>query len=122
MYKIRFNLGKGENFMKWKITDPKGKVKYYDPKSVVILAVKVRLRNHPTIAKKIYDGANKTVCAWIDAQELTVFDKATCVLSNSVEVSYNPRKQPHWLLNGENADNQRFDVLFTNNNKCFIRQ
>jgi len=26
MYKIRFNLGRGENYLKWKITKPNGEV------------------------------------------------------------------------------------------------
>lgn len=120
MYKIRFNLGKGENFMKWKVTDPEGNHSYHDPNDVVILAVKVRLRNHPNVAQKIYDGAHKTVCAWIEARSVTIFEGSGATTNNSTEVSYNPRKAPNWQLNGLNADNQRFDILFTNENKCYV--
>ena len=38
-YKVRFNLGKGENFMKWKVTSPEGHVDYYDPNEHTLIMI-----------------------------------------------------------------------------------
>ena len=43
-YKIRFNLGRGENYLKWKVTSPNGAVNYYEPNKASWLTNKVLLK------------------------------------------------------------------------------
>jgi hypothetical protein len=110
--KVRFNLGKGANFMKWKVQYPNGNVEYYVPSEVQLIMKDCQLRNHKGVAKKIFDGANKTVCAWVLCDEIEIhtnnFAKFDLICDR---IKYNPRVQPNWLLNGEIADNQFVDVI-----------
>ena len=113
-YKVRFNLGRGENFMKWKVTSPEGDVNYYDPDYNTIIMSGCKLRNSPATAQKIHDGANKTVCAWIDADHVKVEVNDFQLLWNvDKELRFNPREQPHWVYVGDlpSLDNKQIDLI-----------
>ena len=116
-YKIRFNLGRGENYLKWKITSPNGDVNYYEPTEVCLHMENCKLVNQKGSAQKIFDGANKTVCAWIESETVTIFeplkDTLNLIPKNATKVSFNPRVQPNWVCDGEIVDKGRFDVLYT---------
>jgi hypothetical protein len=100
-YKIRFNLGRGENYLKWKVTSPNGDVNYYEPNDVCLHMENCKLVNQQGTAKKIHDGANKTVCAWIESETVTIFeplkDTLNLIPKNGTKVSFNPRVQPNWV-------------------------
>ena len=110
-YKIRFNLGRGENYLKWKITSPNGDVNYYEPTEVCLHMENCKLVNQKGSAQKIFDGANKTVCAWIESETVTIFHPLN--IAQGIKVSFNPRVQPNWVCDGEIVDKGRFDVLYT---------
>jgi len=115
-YKVRFNLGKGENYMKWKVMYKyKDNPPFYlDPKEVSLSMGGCKLMNQKGTAEKIKDGANKTVCAWIECQSLNITNpKYYNEVEDALKVSYNPRVNPYWTLNGENVDKQEFKELFT---------
>jgi lipopolysaccharide biosynthesis glycosyltransferase len=57
--KIRFNLGKGKNFMKWKVQYTDGTIEYHSPADVQLLMHDCTLKNHKKTAQKIFDGAKK---------------------------------------------------------------
>ena len=65
LIKVRFNLGAGKNFMKWKIERPDGIISYHSPKEVQLVMAGCVLKNQKTTALKIFKGANKTLCSWI---------------------------------------------------------
>jgi hypothetical protein len=110
-YQVRFHLGKGENHGKWQVKSMAG-VRYYDPATVSLTLLDCQLRNQRGTAQKIFDGANKDVCAWVDCNDLLV-DGATEV--HGVPVSYNPRVAPHWRNGaGENIDGKRIGLLRSN--------
>jgi len=100
-YKVRFHLGAGRNYMKWRIESTlTGNVGFYDPQRFVINMAKCRFVNHQKTAEKIHDGANKTVCAWIECAQVEV---AGCVegrkaFSADEIVHYNPRVAPYWYM------------------------
>ena len=110
-FKIRFNLGKGENFQKWRITDNTNNESFYlAPENFCLTLVKCTLRNQKGAAERIYEGSNKTVCAWIDCEDI--------LASSPTEVegeliSYNPRKAPYWTQEDKNVDGKKFDKLLT---------
>tara|TARA_R110000822_G_scaffold34517_1_gene98018 strand:+ start:1899 stop:2429 length:531 start_codon:yes stop_codon:yes gene_type:complete len=110
-YKIRFNLGRGENYLKWKVTSPNGDVNYYEPNNVCLHMENCKLVNQQGTAKKIHDGANKTVCAWIESETVTILEPLN--IAQGIKVSFNPRVQPNWVCDGEIVDKGRFDVLYT---------
>jgi hypothetical protein len=120
MYKVRFNLGAGENFMKWKITDPKGNHSYYEPSEVVIKMTGCFLRNQKGTAKKIHEGADKSVCAWVEAEAVEVLEQRQLQMAFD-KVSYNPRVTPNWVMNGENVDGETFEAMVSINRELFLQ-
>lgn len=112
--KVRFNLRRGKNYMKWKVQYPDGKVEYHSPTDVQLIMHDCVLKNHKTVSKKIFDGGNKTVCAWVICKSLTI-KKEQFIQVDTVgdRVRYNPRVTPHWTLNGENVDGMLIEQLFS---------
>ena len=117
-YKVRFNLGRGANYLKWKVTSPNGKVNYYEPNNVCLHMENCKLVNQQGTAQKIFDGANKTVCAWIECETLTIFEPLNNI-AQGIKISYNPRVQPNWVCDGEIVDNGRYDVLYSFENGVY---
>jgi hypothetical protein len=120
MYKIRFNLGRGDRYMTWKITYPSGAVRYYEPSEVVLKLRGCLLRNQRNGAQKIFDGHNKFVVAWVEAEEVEVLKQKQLQVAFD-KVSYNPRVAPNWVLNGENVDGCRFEVIVSINRELFLQ-
>lgn len=107
-YQVRFHLGKGENFGKWQVKGPGG-IQYHDPAKATLTMLDCQLRNQRGTAQKVHDGANKSVCAWVDCNELMVSGPVEML---GVPVSYNPRVAPYWRnFSGQNIDNRRIEVL-----------
>lgn len=119
MYKIRFHLAKGENHRHWQVKNTlTGEVRYYDPNKTYLQMQGCRLRNQPTTARKIHNGANKTVCAWVDCEVVEVKDSVPLFVKLDGELSYNPRTNPYWVDGtNTNSDNKEFDCLLTINRK-----
>lgn len=109
-YQVRLHLGKGEHFGHWQVKCGAG-VRYYDPAKASLTMLDCQLRNQPGTAKKIHDGGNKSVCAWVDCNELLVSGPVEMA---GIRISYNPRVAPYWRnLAGQCIDNKRVDVLRT---------
>jgi hypothetical protein len=103
-YKVRFNLGRGKNYMKWKVEGPEG-ISYHNPDEVQIVMQGCQLKNQKKTAEKINQGANKTVCAWVKCMAVDMQQPSTETWENLVQLKYNPRVLPHWFINeGENVD------------------
>jgi hypothetical protein len=110
-YKVRFHLAAGEYYRKWQVRQ-RSNVTYYDPEKVCLAMINCRLRNSRQIAQKIKEGANKTVCAWIECENLVV--QQISDPNQHTAITYNPKIQPHWVENGKDVDNKRYDYLYTN--------
>ena len=119
--KVRFNLGTGKNYMKWKIEYPDGEVKYLHPTDVQLNMHDCILKNYKTTAQKIFDGANKTVCAWVLCKEIEIrtenFQSET-----QNKIRYNPRVQPNWIYDGEIVDGKKFDNIISVDYGLYINQ
>ena len=110
--KVRFNLGRGKNFMKWKVQYPNGIVEYYSPIDAQLILKGCQLRNHKGVAKKIFEGGEKVVCAWVLCDEIEISTRKFLQLDTYCHrIKYNPRVQPNWLLNGEVVDNQKYEQI-----------
>jgi len=110
--KVRFNLGKGANYMKWKIQYPNGEIQYHSPSEVQLVMTNCQLRNHKKVAQKIFEGGEKVVCAWVLCEQIEIVTKDFKhydILSRKVK--YNPRVKPNWLLNEEIVDNHYYDSI-----------
>jgi hypothetical protein len=122
-FQVRFNLGKGKNYQKWKVSYPDGEVKYLEPTNVVLYMENCKLVNHKGTAQKIYDGSNKTVCAWIEADNVVVdYDSLEDNIPSGDGVSYNPRVTPNWVMNGENVDKQVVGNLITKDRAVYTNK
>lgn len=118
--KVRFNLSRGEMYMKWKVQFPTGEVKYLDPNKVRIEMIRCELKNSILSAKKIYEGGNKTVCSWVLCEILKVHNNKGFKDPELGEViTYNPRVSPNWLYKGIPSDGYKFDNIISNNNRLY---
>jgi hypothetical protein len=111
--KVRFNLGRGKNYMKWKIQSKTG-VEYHSPCDVQLIMKGCQLKNSRKTAEKIFNGMNKDVCAWVLCDSIDIkFDNFEKVWVKD-RVRYNPRKFPHWVNYFDNdVDNCQFDKIIT---------
>jgi len=119
--KVRFNLGTGKNYMKWKIEYPDGKIEYHHPTDVQLNMHDCILKNYKTTAQKIFDGANKTVCAWVLCKQIEIrtnnFEPET-----QNKIRFNPRVQPNWVYNGEIVDGKKFDSVISVDYGLYIQK
>lgn len=126
-YRVRFHLAKGANYMHWQITDnnSKGAREYYHPDKVEIVMYKAKLGNQPATARKIFEGQNKTVCAWVECDAVDINYKSSpnfqpIDTQELTQYKYNPRKNPHWFTDTDfNKDNSTFRKLTTKQNKIY---
>jgi hypothetical protein len=110
--KVRFNLGKGKNYLKWKVQYPNGEVEYHSPSDVQLVMRNCQLRNHKGVAQKIFNGGEKVVCAWVLCEQIEIVkDNFAYVDTIWDRIRYNPRVQPNWLFNGNIADNEYFGTI-----------
>jgi hypothetical protein len=118
--KVRFHLAQGENYMHWQVKYPDGETRYFNPENYQLVMFECKLHNQRGTAEKIcYEGQNKTVCAWIECDEIIV---STIIESNGgSRISYNPRVKPHWMdVDGNNIDKHTYHVIKSINNKLHI--
>jgi len=114
-WKVRFHLGAGKDFMKWKVENADLKsVHFYEPEKVQIRMTNCKLTNSPATAQKIFSGEiNKSPIAWVNCEKAEV-DETIDPVNLAERISYNPRKSPYWLdADGNIIDNFIFDHLIT---------
>ena len=110
--KVRFNLGRGKNYMKWKVQYTTGEVDYFKPTEVQLIMKGCQLKNHKVVAQKIFDGGEKVVCAWVLCDEIEIRTKNFAKIDLICDrIKYNPRVRPNWTLNDEVVDNEFVDVI-----------
>lgn len=112
-FKIRFHLAKGKHYLKWQVKYPSGAVRYYNPDEVTLVLENAFLRNQKATAKKIHEGAHKTVCAWVEADSVTIREGASEPSNRCVRVGYNPRVTPTWMIEGEIADKTSHPFIYS---------
>ena len=69
--RVRFHLGKGKHFRMWQIKgkDSEGKwlkTSYFPPEGTTVVMYGCKLVVRERAAQKIHEGANKSVCAWVE--------------------------------------------------------
>lgn len=113
MYKVRFNLGRGIRYLKWKVENLDTKVsEYYSPDDISLIMTECTLKNNRRIAEEILGGKNKRVCAWVLCEDVKVVSP---ILSDGTEISYNPKKLPYWTDGKLDLDETSHVYLHTNN-------
>lgn len=125
MYKIRFHLGRGDDFMKWQIKSETG-TQYISPDDVQLGMFNAKLRVQLGTSNKIHEGACKTVCAWIECEDL-MFDDPQEKKGNFGDyvkyhrVRFNPRNNPNWTDENNNiVNNEIFPLIITDERTLIV--
>lgn len=119
--KVRFNLSRGENYMKWKVMYNDGRVDYHHPAEVQINMFGCTLSNSRKTAEKIFSGeTTKVVCAYVKCEDVQVITDNFKTESNT-QIKYNPREMPYWNIDGKDVDGNYYEELFTIDYKVFLK-
>tara|TARA_R100001015_G_C4613568_1_gene169245 strand:- start:1007 stop:1414 length:408 start_codon:yes stop_codon:yes gene_type:complete len=131
-FRVRFHLGKGKNYKMWQVKD-RGvqrtpswvNTEYYNPEKCNIKMYKCKLGNQESTARKIFEGDNKTVCAWVDCDNIDIEYRKDPKFREVEEhvlthYKYNPKKNPHWFTEEDiNCDGKTFLILTTSKRKIY---
>ena len=101
--------------MKWKLEFDDGEVMFVDPEKSYIKMYGCTPTINPSTAKKIYDGANKTVCAKMRFEDIQITTPVVQLVAGTV-LRFNPRVSPNWMLQ-EYSLGKYGAVVFNNANK-----
>ena len=124
MYKVRFHLGRGDNFMKWQVKSADGNVvEYHEPEKRQIAMFNAKLKVQLGTSTKIHEGACKTVCAWIECDDFQVIGQPDLIKANRQDyyIRFNPRFNPNWLDESSNIiNNDEFPLIVTDDRSLFV--
>lgn len=117
MNKLRFHLAAGKNFMHWQVTTSNG-IQYFDPDTTQFRLTGCELKNNLRQATKIYNGGDKSVCAYVQFQIIEIVHGVEV----GEQVRYNPRVLPYWTLNWSThcIDNMILPELYTLGNSICL--
>ena len=115
--------------MHWQVKDfhSAGAIEYYSPETCSLELTNCTLRNNPNTAMKIFNGQNKTVCAWVECDMIDVHYKRDPAfqeppIETMDNFKYNPRKHMYWFTETiVNADNKDVKKMFTDNRALYGR-
>ena len=121
--KVRFNLGRGVNYFKWKVEFP-DRVEYYSPTEVQLVLGKCELKNNRKTADKIFAGEHKQVCAWVLCEQILIREKDFAQEKDWLKLKYNPKVVPYWTIDDdkENVDGHRFNKLISIDYGLYIQK
>ena len=128
MYKIRFHLARGDNFMKWQVkylgTEYGGdvEVQSVDPAKHQIAMVNAHLTVQTRTSKKHHAEACKTGCAWVQCDEVQITrnDKIKPNV-NDFYVRFNPRRNPEWVdMHNNIMSGEEYSLLVSQDRSLFV--
>lgn len=121
MYRVRFHLQSGRNYMKWQIRHGKN-VMYVDPCENNLEMVGCKLINKLNKAKKVNAAGVKDVAGWVECERVMINNENPT--DNLERLFYNPIKDVHWRRDSDNGefawDNTEYATLITNNKQVYI--
>lgn len=123
-YRVRFHLGRGKNFMNWKIEQIKPREDwFYVPDDVQLIMTNCVLTNKPARAEKIFTGEiNKEPIAYVQCEDVSVIEGDDIDVTGAEKLTYNPRVKPYWFNeSGVNVDGSEFEVLFTKGRSVYTK-
>ncbi len=117
--------------MKWQVTSnlntgdgtgSKHVVSYVNPQENQLAMMGCKLSLQPTAAQKIHDGANKTVCAWIECESVQVLEVNRLKPNEQdYRIKFNPRQSPNWTDGYNNVvSGNEYEILFTNDRTLWV--
>jgi len=129
MFAIRRDLKKGPTYGHWQISECKtrsklGKaIEYIDGTKYSLLLDECYLHNSVATAKRVHEGAYRERCGWIVCKSYKIVpneENLSHVQACCPEVSYNPKKSPHYLCDGVNVDKTEHELIQTVNYQLYV--
>ena len=121
MYRVRFHLAKGANFMKWQIRQGK-KVVYIDPARHKLEMLGCKLVNKINKAKKVHKRGVKDVAGWVECEDVVINDEIG--VDNLERLFYNPIRDPQWRRESDDGefawDNSKYATLVTQGKQVYV--
>lgn len=121
MYRVRFHLQSGRNYMKWQIRHGKN-VMYVDPSTSNLEMVGCKLVNKLNKAKKVHKAGVKDVAGWVECEQVIINNDNP--VDNLERLFYNPIRDPQWRRESDSGefawDNSEYATLITNNKQVYI--
>jgi hypothetical protein len=106
--------------MKWRVLRPDGQVEFLDPNEVQLVMIGCTFRNSKKAAQRIFEGENKTVCAWVLCDRLEVRPPMEYCDSQDLQAKYNPRVAPNWQLGDQDIDGRNTESLHTVGSRVYF--
>jgi hypothetical protein len=117
-FKVRFSLER-KTYMKW-IVKEGNQSRVLSPDEVSLLLEGCRMVNRQSIAKAINKGADKRVCAWIEAENVTILPAEAAIRDITKYVRFDPRHTPHWTDEDDtNIDGNQYSSLLTKGRRVY---
>lgn len=121
MYRVRFHLQSGRNYMKWQIRHGKNVV-YIDPSENNLEMVGCKLINKLNKAKKVNKAGKKDVAGWVECERVIINNENP--VDNLEKLYYNPIRDVHWRRDSDGGefawDDTEYATLITNNKQVYI--
>lgn len=121
MYRVRFHLQSGRNYLKWQIRNGKN-VMYVDPSTSNLEMVGCKLVNKLNKAKKVHKAGVKDVAGWVECEQVVINNDNP--VDNLERLFYNPIRDPQWRRESDSGefawDNSEYATLITNNKQVYI--
>ena len=121
MYRVRFHLAKGANFMKWQIRQGK-KVVYIDPAQHKLEMLGSKLVNKINKAKQVHKRGVKDVAGWVECDDVIINDEIG--VDNLERLFYNPIRDPQWRRESDSGefawDNSEYATLVTQGKQVYV--
>jgi hypothetical protein len=117
-HKIAFHLARGINFMHFQIKMGNGEIVYVNPNTHSIILRGCTLKNQKAASLKIFNGADKQRCAWVEFDSFEIVPIIETI--SATNVRFNPRICATWMVNNEgNKDNTTFETLYTSKHNLY---
>jgi hypothetical protein len=121
MYRVRFHLQSGKNFMKWQIRQGK-KVVYIDPAQHKLEMLGCKLVNKINKAKQVHKRGVKDVAGWVECEDVVINDEIG--VDNLERLFYNPIRDPQWRRESDDGefgwDNSKYATLVTQGKQVYV--
>lgn len=121
MYRVRFHLQSGKNFMKWQIRQGK-KVMYIDPAQHKLEMIGCKLVNKINKAKQVHERGVKDVAGWVECEDVVINDEIG--VDNLERLFYNPIRDPQWRRESDSGefawDNSEYATLVTQGKQVYV--
>ena len=121
MYRVRFHLAKGANFMKWQIRQGK-KVVYIDPAQHKLEMLGCKLVNKINKAKQVHKRGVKDVAGWVECDDVVINDEIG--VDNLERLFYNPIRDQQWRRESDSGefawDNSEYATLVTQGKQVYV--